>query len=59
MNTARRPNRRSFVTRVAGGMVLTGGGRTPYVRFPPTQTPHCTDSDRGNNADLPQRGVRC
>lgn len=42
-----------------GGRGIRCNGRTPYNRYPPTNTRHCSDSDSGNNADLVQQGVRC
>ena len=42
-----------------GGRGIRCNGRTPSHRYPPTNSRHCTDQDRGNNADLPQQGVRC
>lgn len=43
-----------------GGRGRSCGRRPIYERnTTPTRTRHCTDSDRGNSADLPQQGVRC
>lgn len=42
-----------------GGRGVRCNGQVPERRYPPARTRHCTDSDRGPRADLPQQGVRC
>lgn len=50
----------SGATADPGGRGRYCGGRAPYPRNNvPTRNRICTDSDRGNSADLPQQGVRC
>ena len=58
MNTARRLNRRSFVARVAGGMVLTGGA-VALVAGPARGQNYSgvTDCDSGGGADRPGYGT--
>jgi len=58
MNTSRRLNRRSFVTRVVGGMVVTGGAVVLVAG--PAQAQNysgVTDCDSGSNHDRPGYGV--
>ena len=42
-----------------GGRGVRCGTQTPPVRREPEHTRHCTDSDRGNTADMVQQGRHC
>ena len=58
MNTSRRLNRRSFVTRVAGGLIVTGGA-VALVAGPARAQNYTgvTDCDTGQPHDRPGYGV--
>ncbi|HYD12408.1 MAG TPA: hypothetical protein VEC11_06145 [Allosphingosinicella sp.] len=58
MNTARKLNRRSFVTRVAGGMIVAGGAAALIVEPVGAQTySGVTDCDSGSGHDRPGYGT--
>lgn len=54
MKPTRKLSRRSFLTRVAGGAILTGGAMVALTGG--AQAYQVTDSDSGANADPPGRG---
>ena len=56
MKSTRKLSRRSFLTRVAGGAIITGGAMVALTGG--ARAYQVTDSDSGANSDPPGRGRR-